>query len=145
MKDEILKILTESELFSINNDINDFKKINISVQKSTDPLPSYINIEESYISILINELIANIYKNVIGYIKKESIVEYYDCFCKSLNRKIGFFAAVVSSSLLTGVEWGALFTKSGFSIASWATVRITSMNSSRVSFDSVSVGSIIID
>lgn len=84
MKDEILKILTESELFSINNDIKNFKKINISVQKNTDPLPSYINIEESYISILTNELIGNLYKDVISHIKKESIVEYYDFFKKDI-------------------------------------------------------------
>jgi hypothetical protein len=42
MKDEILKILTESELFSVDNDIKNFKKIAISVQKS-DPLPSYLD------------------------------------------------------------------------------------------------------
>lgn len=84
MKDEILKVLTESELFSINNDIKDFDKINIDIQKNTSRLPSYINIEESYINIIINELIANIYKNVIGYIKKESMVEYYDFLKKDI-------------------------------------------------------------
>ncbi len=84
MKDEILKILTESELFNINNDIKDFNRISISVQKNRDPLPSYINIEESYINILINELIGQIYKDVIFYIKKESVIEYYDFFKKDI-------------------------------------------------------------
>ncbi len=84
MKDEILKILTESELFNINNDIKDFNRISISVQKNRDPLPSYINIEESYINILINELIGQIYKDVIFYIKKESVIEYYDFLKKDI-------------------------------------------------------------
>ena len=84
MKDEILKILTESELFNINNDIKDFNRISISVQKNRDPLPSYINIEEFYINILINELIGQIYKDVIFYIKKESVIEYYDFFKKDI-------------------------------------------------------------
>ncbi len=84
MKDEILKIITESELFNINNDIKNFNRIDISIQKNTDPLPSYINIEESYISILTNELIGQIYNDIISYIKKESVIEYYDFFKKDI-------------------------------------------------------------
>ena len=60
-----------------------------------------------------------------------------------LQRNIGFLAACTSSSLLTRVECGALFTSYGVSSTSRAMLRIASMNKSSSSSDSLSVGSII--
>jgi hypothetical protein len=55
----------------------------------------------------------------------------------------GDFAARTSSSRRTGLWWGASFSSSGVSAASRAIASIASQNASRVSFVSVSVGSII--
>ena len=58
-------------------------------------------------------------------------------------RSMGFLAAVASSNLLITVVWGAVFTISGVFSASSAICLMTEMNSSSVSFHSVSVGSTI--
>ena len=52
---------------------------------------------------------------------------------------------MVSSGRLTGVLCGADFSSIGSSAASAAIFFITAMNASMLSFDSVSVGSIIMD
>ncbi len=46
--------------------------------------------------------------------------------------------------LRTGVVWGAVFSSSGFSLASWAIFSKASIKASNSSFETVSVGSIII-
>src|SRR5690606_8289270 len=58
-------------------------------------------------------------------------------------RNTGFRAAVTSSRRFTTVVWGASWTRSGLSSASRAIWIIASMNRSRVSLLSVSVGSIM--
>ena len=64
-------------------------------------------------------------------------------FHASWNLRMGLRAAVVSSGRETGVVCGASCRRVGSSAASSAIRRITAMNASMVSFDSVSVGSII--
>src|SRR3989338_2362906 len=61
----------------------------------------------------------------------------------AFHRRLGWRAAVTSSSRRTGVECGAVRSKSGFCSASCAIWFIASINPSKVCLDSVSVGSII--
>src|SRR6185312_15291930 len=59
------------------------------------------------------------------------------------HRRTGLRAAAVSSRRETRVECGAVLTSSGSPSTSWAIERIASRNKSSSSFDSLSVGSII--
>lgn len=74
MKDEILKILTESELFTIVDNIKDSTIIQVSVSKKD------VNEDLNYklMEVLVNETIKELYKNSKSYITKNAECSYCD-------------------------------------------------------------------
>ncbi len=74
MEDEILKILTESELFTIVDNIKDSTIIQVSVSKKD------VNEDLNYklIEVLVNETIKELYRSSKSYITKNAECSYCD-------------------------------------------------------------------
>lgn len=80
MKDEILKILTESELFTIVDNIKDSTVIQLSIPKRD----VYEDLNFNFKGILIKELISQIYNSLNSYIIENSEDGYCDILKNSI-------------------------------------------------------------